>query len=99
MTGTASGNGDRQSYPADCAVAEDLIESVLDGECSPELVASVEEHLDTCLVCRERFDNVRALKQAVRSACLGEIAPETVRVRVAELHVSWRSTIVQRPGA
>lgn len=96
MTGTVPGDARRRRDHGDCGVAEELIERVLDGECSAELVETVERHLDTCEQCRARVENVRVLKQAVRSACWGEVAPETVRARVAELHVSWRATVVRR---
>lgn len=95
MTGTVPGDPRHRDERGDCGVAEELIERVLDGECSAELVGTVEQHLDTCERCRARFEDVRTLKQAVRSACWGEVAPETVRARVSELHVNWRATVVR----
>ena len=64
-----------------CKVIQDLLPLYVDGVCSPDTAALVEEHLKDCEACQEAY---HALKEAPASTVSTEAAQEKRDAAVAQ---------------
>lgn len=64
-----------------CNMAEDLLPLYLEDSCSPDSQGAVEEHLEECPACRERFSR---MKQSIIPGAPGETPEETAAPRLAD---------------
>lgn len=67
----------------DCTEALHELYHFLDGECTEDKRARIEQHLEDCPPCFEAFDFEAEVKEYVRSKCR-EKSPETLRARIAD---------------
>lgn len=67
----------------DCTETLEELYYFLDGECTPEKRAKIEQHLEDCPPCFEAFDFEAEIKEYVRSRCR-EKSPEDLRARIAD---------------
>lgn len=64
----------------DCKELREALDLYVDGELSPDGMASASAHLDECNPCRRAVDELRRLRRAVKSAVLRhQPPPEFVR--------------------
>jgi mycothiol system anti-sigma-R factor len=73
-----------EPHDTDCAEILDRVYVFLDKEMGDEPMsyALVEEHLDECAPCLDKYDLERVVKALVARSCQGEHAPDELRRRV-----------------
>jgi anti-sigma factor RsiW len=54
---------------------QNLIHQVIDGEASEQDVHELNTHMQTCLVCREKYSELRALDKQLRALSLPDVPP------------------------
>ncbi|MPZ14572.1 MAG: mycothiol system anti-sigma-R factor [Chloroflexi bacterium] len=67
----------------DCMEIVQRLDRMVDRELSPDEVAEVERHLESCPPCQRMFHFERHLRWLVRRACC-ECAPESLRERILQ---------------
>lgn len=80
---TDAANGAPPALTCDAFGAD--VFAALDGELDPATGASVDAHLAGCPACRERLRTDAVFHRAVRRAVTLDIAPPSLRARVAVL--------------
>ena len=65
-----------------CNDAADALDPYVDGELAPDEAAAFEQHVETCAACRDRLEQRRALRRAIRRVPY-RAAPERLRAAVA----------------
>lgn len=65
-----------------CAEFQQLIHAALDGELDAARAASFERHLATCPRCASAYEDLAAMKMAIRAPTLRYRAPEALRARI-----------------
>jgi mycothiol system anti-sigma-R factor len=68
---------------------------LLDHECSSERRRKLEQHLDECHPCLERYGIEEHLKELLARKCGGEHAPDTFK---EQLRASIRRVVVDQGG-
>jgi hypothetical protein len=64
-----------------CPEARSFLHPFLDGELEPGPRADVQQHLDLCPPCRERFEGERRLLRKLRDS-LGEPCPDALKMKL-----------------
>ena len=65
-----------------CHDAGNALDPYVDGELAPDEAAAFQQHLETCAACRDRLEQRRALRRAIRRVPY-RAAPERLRAAVA----------------
>jgi mycothiol system anti-sigma-R factor len=65
----------------------------LDRELSDEDIVQVRAHLDECLGCLHLFQFQESLRRLVRVRCQEQLAPPTLRVRIAARLAAERARV------
>jgi mycothiol system anti-sigma-R factor len=79
---TASSGGPCGSpHDKDCAEVLDKVFDFIDNELKTADKQEIQEHLDECLPCLQKYDLERTVKALVARSC-SEHAPETLREKV-----------------
>ncbi len=65
-----------------CSTVGKWVDPLLDGELDPKNAAEVESHLETCPMCKQRYEAKRSLSSNLRRLDLGYSAPESLRRRI-----------------
>lgn len=75
-----------------CQLALRSVHAFLHGELPDATADEIREHLMACEKCVDNFDAEEFIGAMLRR-CYGTptTAPSTLRMRVSQLHVSWRS--------
>lgn len=81
---------------ADCAEILADIYVYLDHECDGDRQAIVQQHLDDCSSCLERYGIERQLKELLHRKCGGEHAPTDLRERL-KASIRERTTSISGP--
>jgi mycothiol system anti-sigma-R factor len=78
-------------HEIDCSQVLAEVWLLLDGECSSAERNKLEQHLDECGPCLERYGIEEHLKELLARKCGGEHAPDTLK---AKLRASIRQVVV-----
>ncbi|MGA9748661.1 MAG: mycothiol system anti-sigma-R factor [Nocardioides sp.] len=70
-----------EHHDTDCSEVLDRVFSFIDNELKTADKAEIEQHLDECLPCLQKYDLERTVKALVARSC-SEHAPETLREKV-----------------
>lgn len=68
-------------HETDCREVLDRVYEYLDSELTPHDLGKIQQHLDECGPCLQKFDLENALKALVRRSCQDH-APATLRTRI-----------------
>jgi len=79
-----------------CEEANKLLDPYLDGELDVLTSRAIEEHLDSCLTCREAFEAERRLARTIQNAAPYYRASSELRDRV---QASLRGSMAAKPSA
>ncbi|RZS34034.1 mycothiol system anti-sigma-R factor [Herbihabitans rhizosphaerae] len=82
-------------HETDCSEVLAEVWLFLDQECDQTRRAKLEQHLDECSPCLERYDLEEHLKVLLARKCGGEHAPDALKDR---LRASIRKTILEKGG-
>ena len=66
-----------------CRDAEARLDQFVDRELSAEEILEVQEHLDSCPPCLQKFHYEANLRRLVRRVC-SELAPSSLRARILD---------------
>lgn len=76
----------------DCAAVMADLSQLLDGECSDDIRAELQHHMDHCGQCLEAYGIEEQVKRLIGRKCGGERAPEGLRAR---LQINIRSIMIR----
>lgn len=66
----------------------EMLQVILDGDCTPEQKEYFKEHMDRCMPCFKGYELDMAIKQLVKSKCCGGDAPsdlvEQIRITISQ---------------
>ena len=65
-----------------CALFRRHIDAFIDGEVDPRTQIEFDRHVDVCPACQEQLAFERSMKEQVRAALAGDVAPEHLRTRI-----------------
>ncbi|MVA76073.1 mycothiol system anti-sigma-R factor [Auraticoccus sp. F435] len=65
-----------------CAEVLQRVNVFIDHEIDEASADTIRQHLAACEPCLDQFDVAEAVKQLVRRCCLGEQAPDSLRLKV-----------------
>ena len=82
-------------HETDCSEVLAEVWMFLDHECDQGRRAKLEQHLDECSPCLERYGLDEHLKTLLASKCGGEHAPDALKER---LRAKIRRTVLERGG-
>ena len=75
----------------DCKQLREILHCYVDGELSPESMASAEAHVHTCRTCAHAVEHLKALRAQVRRVVAGHTPPSDLQQRVLHsLRGTWR---------
>jgi mycothiol system anti-sigma-R factor len=80
-------------HETDCSQVLAEVWLLLDHECDPNRRRKLEEHLDECGPCLERYGLEEHLKTLLARKCGGEHAPETFRRKLRD---AIRRTVIEQ---
>jgi mycothiol system anti-sigma-R factor len=80
-------------HETDCSQVLAEVWLLLDDECSSEERHKIQQHLDECGPCLERYGIEEHLKELLARKCGGELAPDTFK---AKLRASIRQVVVEQ---
>ncbi|MGH3439931.1 MAG: mycothiol system anti-sigma-R factor [Sciscionella sp.] len=78
-------------HDTDCSEVLAEVWLLLDQECNPDRKRLLEQHLDECHPCLERYGLEEHLKELLHRKCGGDHAPDELKTRLRE---SLRKTVV-----
>lgn len=67
----------------DCSDAVHTLYHFLDGELTPDRLAHIQQHLEACPPCLEKFDFEAELRMMIARKCRDEV-PDSLRIRIVE---------------
>lgn len=70
-----------EPHDKDCSEVLDRVFSFIDNELQSADKSEIQEHLDECLPCLQKYDLERTVKALVARSC-SEHAPDTLREKV-----------------
>ncbi len=70
-----------EHHDTDCSEVLDRVFSFIDNELETADKSQIQQHLDECLPCLQKYDLERTVKSLVARSC-SEHAPETLREKV-----------------
>jgi anti-sigma factor (TIGR02949 family) len=78
-----------------CREAQKALDAYVDGELDASHVLDVEQHLVECESCLQRVELSRAMKRAFRTEARREVAPSSLRARIAIAAAAERAAEVE----
>jgi mycothiol system anti-sigma-R factor len=68
----------------------EMLQSILDGEATPEQKSYFKQHMDHCMPCYKSYNLDMALKELLKTKCCGGAAPDDL---VAQIKAKINSAV------
>ena len=79
-----------------CAISQRLFDLHLDGELTPKELVEVEDHIESCVLCQQLYDDLNDFQRRVRKAIAGYEPPAHLR-RNIEIAVAQQARPAMQP--
>jgi len=83
-----------ESHPTDCSEVLDRLYEYLDREMPDGDCAKIQEHIDECSPCLEKYGLEQSVKKLVKRCCGHDEVPADLRAKVLD-----RIDLIRRGGA
>lgn len=70
----------------------EMLQTILDGEASPEQHDQFKEHMDFCMPCYKKYNLEMTIKELLKTKCCGNGAPPELVDRIKN-HISQNTSM------